>query len=96
MRCLTTRLLLILLALSATADESTPPLVPEGEHLEDIQQILKDSNRGSPYAIDFSPNDRILAVGSFDGTVRLVDIGTGREVRILRGHSRKPLVSGMW
>ncbi len=88
MRWLTTSLP-FLLALSAMAGESLPPLVPEGEHFQDVRKILEDSSRGIPRTIDFSPDGKTVAVGSSDGTVRLVGIASGREARVLQGHSAR-------
>ncbi|KAN0022174.1 hypothetical protein ACTFIU_004345 [Dictyostelium citrinum] len=34
-------------------------------------------------ALSFSPNDKYLAIGTFDGTVELLDIGSGKLRRIL-------------
>jgi WD40 repeat protein len=36
--------------------------------------------------IAFSPDGKLLASGGDDGTVRLWDVGTGKEVRKYAGH----------
>src|SRR5262249_5053250 len=38
------------------------------------------------YGVRFSPDDRLLAVSVFDGTIRLLDAATARPVRMLSGH----------
>ena len=38
-------------------------------------------------SVAFSPDGRTLATGSWDGTVRLWDVGTGRELRVMKGHT---------
>jgi RNA polymerase sigma factor (sigma-70 family) len=42
-------------------------------------------------AVAFSPDRRTIAVGGGDHTVRLWDLGTGRETRFLRGHQNAVL-----
>jgi WD40 repeat protein len=36
--------------------------------------------------VAYSPGGKTLATGSEDGTVRLWDVGSGKELRVLRGH----------
>ena len=42
---------------------------------------------GSVWSVAFSPDGRLLASGSWGGTVKLWDVATGQEVRTLRGHT---------
>ena len=43
-------------------------------------------HKGWVTSVAFSPDERILASGSNDNTVRLWNIETGKEIAILRGH----------
>lgn len=69
------------------AVESLPPLVPEGERFENVEALLANiSGRSLVTSMVFSPQGDTLASGSQDGTVRLWDVASGRELRRLEGH----------
>ena len=75
-------------------------VIPDGPEEEDVrgwewhhlwreycgEQSRLRGHRGAVTAVAFSPDDRLLASGSADKTVKLWDVATGREVRALRGH----------
>lgn len=62
-------------AQSPAMEMTKPELVPQTGHTYWVQDMA------------FSPNGRWLATGSFDGTIILWEVATGREVRTLRGHT---------
>jgi WD40 repeat protein len=39
------------------------------------------------FSVTFSPDGRLIASGSYDKTIKLWDVKTGREIRTLKGHS---------
>ncbi len=69
-------LLPLLLLASVTAFAQRPELVMQTGH------------PGGPTAVAFSPDTRLAVTGGSDNTVKLWDMGTGRELRTLRGFSR--------
>ncbi|HTU90741.1 MAG TPA: sigma-70 family RNA polymerase sigma factor [Gemmataceae bacterium] len=40
-------------------------------------------------SIAFSPDDRTLVSGCYDGTVRLWEVATGKEIAVLKGHEQQ-------
>jgi hypothetical protein len=45
-------------------------------------------HKGWVYSVAFAPDGKTLASGSTDGTVKLWEVGTGRELATLTGHAR--------
>ena len=86
-RSLVTCLLWLMACCQVMAAESFPPLVPVGERFEDTETLVGNISRRSPIAgIVFSPQGTTLALGGQDGTVRLWDVTSGRELQRLEGH----------
>ena len=72
----------------AMAVQSLPPLVAEGEKIENIETLLKYINRQSlVLSVAFSPDGTTLASGAADNTIRLWDVASGQERRRLEGHT---------
>src|SRR5437773_5576799 len=61
-----------------------PPTLPAGA----IRQLgeVRFPNVGHVLGVDFSPDGKVVAAGSWDDTVRLWDVATGKELRQLSGH----------
>ncbi|HEY7426821.1 MAG TPA: PQQ-binding-like beta-propeller repeat protein [Gemmataceae bacterium] len=49
----------------------------------------KGIDYGGVLTLAYSPDGRLLASGSYDGTVRLWDVGNGKELHALHGHGRE-------
>ncbi len=63
-----------------------PPLVAEGEVIDDPERVIADiASRSAIMGIAFSPDGRLL-VNSQDNTLRFWALGTGTIVGTLDGH----------
>jgi len=63
-----------------TGTELTPPLIGHGPASAKLPY-------GDVRSVAFSPDGRLILSGSFDGTARLWDVETRREVKQFRGHT---------
>lgn len=68
-------LFVVALLFSTAAVAQKPELVVQTGHSDWVESVA------------FSPNGKILASGSWDNTVKLWDVSSGRELRTLKGHS---------
>lgn len=49
--------------------------------------VVQAGHSGIVFSVAFSPDGKTLAGGSDDKTIRLWDVASGKELRILAGHS---------
>jgi len=87
-------LILIMIPGITLAIESFPPIVPEGENIPDIQDVINQIKPSrSIFCIDFSPDGQTIASGSGDdfslneNTFSLWDVSTGKEIKRFEGHT---------
>jgi parallel beta-helix repeat protein len=68
----------------ATGDDGSTQTVGvlSPEHIRTLS-----GHTGFVCSVAFSPDGKILASGSFDWTIKLWDVATGRELRTLQGHT---------
>lgn len=71
---------------------------PDDEDLRDFEwfyfkrlrqkngEVITIRHTAELWAVACSPDNRLLAIGGDDGVIKLVEIATGREERMLRGH----------
>ncbi len=64
-------------------DNTKPPAVSPTEQPE---LVLQTGHASKVDAICFDPAGRLLASGGSDNTIKIWDVGSGRELRTLRGH----------
>ncbi|MCE3016477.1 MAG: protein kinase domain-containing protein [Pirellula sp.] len=56
------------------------------ESMLDQSRLVLRGHEGTVYCECFSPDGKLLASGGQDETIRIWDVGTGREVKVLKGH----------
>ena len=68
------------------------PYLPAGlpEHVVRVLGESRMRHAGSVNALDYSPDGTRLASASEDGTVKIWDLGNGREIVTYRGHLDQP------
>ncbi|HEC85616.1 MAG: hypothetical protein DRR19_02475 [Candidatus Parabeggiatoa sp. nov. 1] len=82
----------LLYSASTLAANLQPPLLPQGEQFDNINALLANIMPRKPVsAVDFSPDGKILA-SSFDDTVYLWDIHSGREIKRMKWLMPSPSV----
>ncbi len=64
-----------------------PPLAAPSADAQLPDRILRSGHTNSVDAVAFSPDRRWLASGSYDKTIRIWDLSTGRTSRTLTGHT---------
>jgi len=53
----------------------------------EMHELLTMRHDDNVFSVAFSPNSRFVVSGSYDDTVRIWDVASGREIRVLSGHT---------
>ncbi len=84
-------LLLILTACMPASITDTPVLQPAAfispESALQVAELARWSSKGAAFRVAFSPNGRMLALGSSDGIVQLWGADSSQLLRTLEGHT---------
>jgi RNA polymerase sigma factor (sigma-70 family) len=72
-------------------DSATRKPLRKIELVEDVYSHPKGNgfDSGGIHALAFAPNGKTLASANHDGTVRVVDAATGKQIHVLRGHTHR-------
>ncbi len=68
----------------ANGDENSKPSTGSREH---TFELMKDEQNSLITSLVITPDNKYLITGSRDKTIRIWDISSGKEIRILRGHN---------
>jgi RNA polymerase sigma factor (sigma-70 family) len=74
--------------LRPAAGEARPEKPAVTVTADDKPMVLR-GHTDSVFALAFSPYGKVLASGSFDKTIKLWDVATGKEIRTLSGHTKQ-------
>src|SRR5438874_7957703 len=79
---------LVLIAAGSVGGQTTKPEQPAGLPAGAVRQLgeVRLPNVGHTLAVAFSPDSKTLAAGSWDDSVLLWEVVTGKELRQLTGH----------